>query len=97
MTPEGNVKEKVKQLLRKHGTYWHCPVQTGMGAPSLDFICCHKGQYIGIETKAQGKKPTPRQKNTMRQIELAGGWCIVVDGEAALEKLAALLKLAGVR
>ena len=59
-TPEGRVKAKVKALLKKYNAYWHCPVQNGMGAPSLDFICCLRGKYFGIETKAGNKKGTGR-------------------------------------
>ena len=57
------------------------PVQNGMGAPSLDFICCHKGVYFAVETKAPGKKLTPRQEHTVSQIQKAGGKCFVVDGD----------------
>lgn len=83
-TPEGKVKEKVKQLLRKYNVYWHMPVQSGFGAPSLDFICCVVGKYLAIETKAPGKKPTPRQEETIRQIQLSGGRCFVIDGDLEL-------------
>lgn len=80
-TPENAVKAAVKLLLKKHGVYWHCPVQNGMGAPSLDFICCHCGKYLAIETKAPGKKPTPRQEITISEIEKAGGTVFVIDGD----------------
>lgn len=80
-TPEGKIKEHVKKLLRLHDAYWHCPVQNGMGAPSLDFVCCHMGRYFAIETKAPGGKPTSRQQNTMLQIERAGGRTFVIDGD----------------
>lgn len=86
-TPEGRVKEQVKKVLSKHGVYWHCPVQNGMGAPSLDFICSHQGRYVAVETKAPGKTPTERQLNTMERISAAGGKCFVVSNA---EELAAL-------
>lgn len=82
-TPEGKVKEAVKKVLTKYGAYWHCPVQNGMGAPSLDFICCFHGWYFGIETKAPGKKPTLRQMNTMEKIKAAGGFVFVIDGDTS--------------
>lgn len=81
MTPEGKIKEQVKKLLKTYGVYWHMPVQNGMGAPSLDFVCCHRGWYFAIETKAPGKKPTPRQEVTMAEIQKAGGKCFVIDGD----------------
>lgn len=86
-TPETKVKNKVKALLKEHGAYWHCPVQNGMGAPSLDFICCHRGRYFGIETKAGNKKPTPRQETTINQIRLAGGLAFVVNEVSGLDDL----------
>jgi hypothetical protein len=90
-TPEGKVKEKIKVLLKQYGCYWHMPVQNGMGAPSLDFVCCVQGKYFAIEAKAPGKKPTPRQKHTIAEIERAGGKCFVIDG--CLGELESWLKL----
>ena len=86
-TPEAVVKAQVKKLLSEHGAYYHMPVQNGMGAPSLDFICCHRGCYFGIETKAGNKKPTPRQENTMNQIRLAGGLAFLVNEVEGLDEL----------
>lgn len=81
MTPEGRIKESVKQVLRRYKVYWHCPMQNGMGAPALDFACCCKGAYFAIETKALGKKPTMRQEITIQQIRDAGGKVFVIDGD----------------
>lgn len=82
MTPEGKIKDQVKRLLVRYGAYWHMPIQNGLGAPSLDFICCHRGRYFAIETKAPGGKPTQRQLLTMASIEKASGRAFVVDGSA---------------
>ena len=87
MTPEGKVKDAVRKVLREHKAYWHCPVQNGMGAPSLDFICCRNGRYFAIETKAPGKKPTERQLQTIHEIQSAGGSVFVIDGEIGLDLL----------
>ena len=86
-TPEGRIKAQLKKLLSEHGAYYHMPVQNGMGAPSLDFICCHRGCYFGIETKAGNKKPTPRQENTMNQIRLAGGLAFLINEVEGLDEL----------
>lgn len=90
-TPESKVKAKVKALLKEYGAYWHCPVQNGLGAPSLDFICCFKGRYFAIETKAGNKQPTPRQETTINQIRLAGGLAFVVNELTGLPELEAWL------
>lgn len=88
-TPEGKVKDKVKRMLAKFGpeVYSHWPVQNGMGMPTLDCIVCAFGQYIGVETKAEGKKPTPRQEVTMEQMRAAGGIVYVVKNEMDVEHL----------
>lgn len=82
-TPEGKVKEKVKRVLKAHDAYYHMPVQNGMGSPTLDFVGCHVGRYFAIETKAPGKKPTPRQELTIDQIRQAGGKVFVIDGDTS--------------
>ena len=88
MTPEGRVKEGVKKVLKKHNAYYHMPVQNGMGKPTLDFVCCHHGWFIGIETKAhKGDKPTKRQEITMGEMKAAGGAVFVVTCD---EDIAAL-------
>lgn len=92
MTPEGRIKDQVKKLLRQYGAYWHCPVQNGLGAPSLDFIICNRGRYCAVETKAPGKKPTPRQLLTIAAIEESGGKVFVVDGAYGLNQLERWLK-----
>jgi hypothetical protein len=85
-TPEGKVKEKVKrafkELKQQLGieVYYHMPVQNGMGAPTLDFVGCIRGQFFGIETKAPGKKPTERQESTIMEMHKAGGSVMVYDG-----------------
>jgi len=90
-TPEGKVKTEIKKLLNKYGAYSHMPVQNGMGAPTLDFVCCYNGLYLAIEAKTNGKKPTPRQRKTMEQITKAGGIAIWVD-ETKLGDLEKILK-----
>ena len=80
MTPEGKVKDKVKKLLKEAGAYYHMPVQNGMGAPTLDFVGCHQGNFFAIETKAPGKKPTPRQEQTIADMRRARAAVFVVDG-----------------
>jgi hypothetical protein len=88
MTPEGKVKLKVKKLLKDAGAYQHWPVQTGYGTPCLDCHACIYGWYVGIETKAPGKKPTVRQEKTIGEINAAQGITLVIDGDTTeLENL----------
>lgn len=86
-TPEGKIKDKVKKMLATFGdkVYSHWPVMNGMGSPTLDCIVCAWGVYIGIETKAPGKNPTPRQVLTMTQMTNAGGLVFVISNEESVE------------
>lgn len=79
-TPEGRVKNRVKQILRFFGPklYAHWPVQTGYGAACLDCHACYLGFYFAIETKAPGKKLTKRQEITRDEILEAGGRVFVI-------------------
>jgi penicillin-binding protein-related factor A (putative recombinase) len=86
-TPEGKVKTRVKTILKTHNAYYHMPVQNGMGAPSLDFTGCHKGYFFAIETKAGNKLPTPRQLETIKTIETAGGKVFVVNEVSGADDL----------
>lgn len=92
-TPEGKVKDKIKALCKKYapGVYYHMPVQNGMGKPTLDFILCAYGHFIGVEAKAPGKSPTPRQALTMNEMTAAGGYVAVVYDKKSLEVLEHLI------
>jgi hypothetical protein len=81
MTPEGVVKASVKRMLLSNDAYYYMPVSNGMGAPSLDFIGCHRGRFYAIETKAPGKKPTLRQEMTIRKMQAFGAKVFVIDGD----------------
>ena len=84
-TPEGKVKDAIKKMCKRVGAYYFMPVQNGMGAPTLDFLICYKGLFFGVETKAPGKKATPRQELTMSAIRQSSGWCAVIDSVAKAE------------
>ena len=88
-TPENKVKAKVKKLLATYGDeiYQFWPVQTGMGAATLDCLVCANAWFISIETKTRGKWLTPRQEQTAAAIKDAGGKVFVVDGDEALAEL----------
>jgi len=79
MTPEGKVKAAVKKWLKSQGAYFFMPVQSGYGVATLDFLVCLNGNFYAIETKAPGKKPTPRQWLIMEEINAAGGRAFWAD------------------
>jgi hypothetical protein len=83
-TPEGKVKTKVKALLKEYDAYQFWPVQTGYGAATLDCLGCHDSAFFSVETKAPGKKLTPRQDDTRDRMLAALGKVFVV-GEQLLD------------
>jgi hypothetical protein len=86
-TPEGKVKDDVKALLTERGIWFYMPVQTGYGVGGIpDFICCWKGLFMAIETKAPGKESTvtPMQQRTMDAIRKHGGRATVISSASVL-------------
>jgi len=82
MTPEGRVKNGVKQVLKSKGIWYFMPMQNGFGVVGIpDFICCWDGQFLAIETKAPGKRgdTTANQDRKLQEICDHGGYSLVVD------------------
>jgi hypothetical protein len=86
-TPEGRVKAMLKRALDKAFPlhYRLMPVQQGLGASTLDYLCCIGGLFIAFETKAPGKKMTPRQTIVAEEITEAGGRAFLIDGPVSIE------------
>lgn len=79
-TPEVKVKKKVIAILKSIGAYYAMPVASGFGnAGHPDIFVCHKGRFIGIECKANGRKPTALQLSNLDKIAQAGGLSLVID------------------
>ena len=68
-TPEGKVKEKVKAVLKRRGVWYCMPRGQTYGRAGIpDFICCHMGRFIAVETKAGRGRPTALQLRELREI-----------------------------
>lgn len=80
---EKRVKDVVKKLLSAHDCYFFMPVQSGYGSSTLDILGCHKTRFFSIETKAPGKKPSPRQELVMDAMNAAGA-AVFVIGESVM-------------
>jgi hypothetical protein len=107
-TPEGKVKDNVKKLLHKEKIYpakdagnfplnargwYYMPTQSGMGVSGIpDFIGVYLELFWGIETKAEGKKPTGFQQLQIEAIETGTGKVFVVDGDESLKEFEEWLK-----
>lgn len=80
MTPEGYVKEYVKRILKKYHVYYFMPRGTSFGRSGVaDFVCCFRGQYLEIETKAGPRcRQTAMQQNNERMVKEAGGRYLLI-------------------
>ena len=79
--PESAVKDAVKRLCGKYGAYWYMVVPSGFGRRGVpDFLICHKGRFLGLETKkADVTEPSPFQENELAAIAAAGGTRMVIN------------------
>lgn len=82
MTPEGRIKKKLVEVLKKHGIWYFFPSANGFGKAGIpDVVCIVEGHFVGIECKAdEKKKPTALQLRCATEIRDAGGyWFLVYD------------------
>ncbi len=84
---EKQVKSEVKKILKEFDVWWYMPVPTGFSRAGVpDFIVCHRGRFLGIETKAPNRRGEKNgglsliQMKTKQDIERAGGTFMVYDG-----------------
>ena len=79
-TPEGKVKARIKRILGEAGAYYFMPATHGYGSSGHpDIVACLNGQFIGIECKANGGKPTELQLKRLRELSSCGGVAVLVD------------------
>ena len=91
LTPEGKVKARVKEILKRRGVWYCMPRGQTFGRSGIpDFVCCHMGRFFGIETKAGRGKATPLQLRELNDIVAHFG-CALIVWEANVEQVEALL------
>lgn len=92
MTPEGKVKKKVREFLKKQGVYFFFPQSGGYGRSGVpDIICCAYGRFLAIECKAQAdSKLTELQEAQLREIQRHQGLTYVINASNADMVLTAL-------
>ena len=91
LTPEGKVKDKVKAILKRRGVWYCMPRGQTYGRAGIpDFLCCHKGRFIAIETKAGRGKATPLQLRELKDIFGHQGIALIVREDGMQELNAAL-------
>jgi hypothetical protein len=80
VTPEGKVKQQVKEVLKVLGAYYVMPVTGGYGnSGAPDFLVCYGGRFVGIECKAGKGKPTGLQIKNLQSIEQSNGQSLIVN------------------
>ena len=74
------VKQQVVKKLKDIGAYHFFPVDNGyMSSGVPDIIACYQSQFIGIECKANGNKPTALQQKHLRDITKSKGKALLID------------------
>ena len=96
-TSEGIIKAELKKMLKAYEpeVWYFMPIggpYAAKGTP--DFILCVAGDFISVETKAKGKKPTVLQELCMAKIRVAGGQAYVIDCEEKIWVLEEDIKFA---
>jgi hypothetical protein len=76
-TPEGKLKEEVKAYLESIGAFYFMPPASIYGKPTVDFVVCHEGYFIAIETKVKPRQVTKLQQMFLDAVRLAGGVTVV--------------------
>lgn len=92
MTPEGQVKEDIKKVLKAFGVWYYMPVPSPLGRSGIpDFmgILPWDGRALGVEAKAPGKKSTATANQIRFRDEMlaAGAVAIITDDAEELREL----------
>jgi len=88
--PESRLARRIKKYLQDEGAAvfnihgGDNPFQE-VGIP--DLLACYRGQFIGLELKLPGEKPSPRQEVVLRRIRKAGGIGTVVHSVDEVESV----------
>lgn len=92
---ERDVKKRVSALfslaMEHDPLYVWMPVITGFGKRSLDYICCVRGQFLAIETKATDEWLRPDQRQRARDMYKAGADVFIISGPEGYEALVSYL------
>lgn len=93
-TPEGRVKQRIKEILDGLDCYYFMPVTTGYSRSGVpDFVACVKGVFVGIEAKSihTTHGVTKLQEKNLQEIADAGGISMEID-EGNVENIPKYLK-----
>ncbi len=90
MQPEARLSRKIRTTLEARGIFCFKIHGSGMMRAGLpDLIACVGGDFVGIEVKMPGNKPSAIQERVHELIREAGGRVIVAYSvEQVIEELA---------
>ena len=87
MTPESDLKKKIKDFLDDRGAFWSMVTGGAYSKPGdPDMVVCYKGHYIAIEAKAPNGVQSPEQKTRQKQIEKTHGIYILAYSVRDVER-----------
>lgn len=90
-TPEGKVKQKIREIFKRYGVWYCMPNMNGMGSNGVpDFLACAWGLFVAVEAKAGRGKPTELQAIQIDRINRSGGVALVIN-ESNLDVLDGVL------
>lgn len=72
--PETRIVTKIRTALRDRGAWMvklHGEAMQLRGLP--DLLVCYKGVFVAMEAKVPGREATDLQRDTLEEIEKAGG------------------------
>ena len=88
-TPEGNLRDNVRNYLKTLKQCWYLKVHGGpmqlLGTP--DYLVLYRGQFYGLELKVGKNKPTRIQLHIMEKIKQAGGTATVCRSVSEVENV----------
>ena len=83
MTPEGKVKQKIKQWYKDNlPNHWRVSPRGGPFGKTgcSDDVICWLGFFVAVEVKSETGQLTDLQLKNLRDVQLAGGIAAVVKG-----------------
>lgn len=81
MPSEKNIQRSIIRWLNSQEIVWHVKTtQGGYGRAGIpDIIACVAGEFLAIEVKAPGGRPSKLQAHEILKIAKAGGMVVVTD------------------